>query len=69
MFYRVLYEYPSKYAIWLIIPTFDEVIVQSFLLMEDFKRVDDHWYKREDGTRATYTLDINGWVYPPAEDE
>lgn len=65
MFYRVLFEYPDGTMMRIIIPTVHEIAVQQFLSMERFKSIGSDLYERDDGTRAAYTLDVDGLVYPP----
>ena len=68
MFYRVLFEYPDGTTMRIIIPIVNEIVVQMFLSMERFKYIGQDLYEREDGTRATYALDVDGLVYPPEEE-
>ena len=65
MFYRILYQYPDFATVEFILPTINKVLVESFLSLENFEKVDEHWWIREDGTKATYSFDANGTIYPP----
>ena len=68
LFYRVLFEYPDGNTMQIIIPTAAEIMVLQFLSFERFTKDGDDWYVRADGTRATYSLDVDGLAYIPEEE-